>query len=515
MPLLKRILHNQIVVSMIVPGAFFCYFIFWWTYKLDFLPGLHADEAWAGLKAKQFADKGVTQLSGMNNYTGIIEILLADIAFKFFGVGVTQLRIGGIVFNTLGLLLLGYTSFSFRSYKATLFGLLILAQSSLYMTSPRVAWEVNTLTLFFLSILLISLSHILASSDRFKNIWIILFLTSNILGTYNHVIFSCISIAGFVGVILWSAYYRSGEYRNLIILLFINLFNLVVLFFVMRYGQRFILSGRYYLLPVLCSVMVAELLLYKRLKRIVLPGCLKIAVAKDYVHFFLIVSLIAFIILHGIAFFEVATSYKLLLQVYSFESSLLVKLFLTAIGSIFLFYSILFLWHDIRHSKRSILPFFLIAYLGLFCIYTIHCSFRYYLALYALLAFYTAYKISKGTQGTKMLTISLTLGFFTMSGILYDIYHTDSPPLKAIEFKIGNGQIETSAHFLPKQPVLDFLKKNKIGTVNYLPENAYFLTEPVLFYKLIKPWPEINSNKGLINFNFNSYGNGFVLYKYE
>src|SRR5690348_17112892 len=141
MPLLKRILQNQIVLAMIVSGAFFCYFIFWWSYKLDFLPGLHADEAWAGLKAKQFADKGVTQLSGMNNYTGIIEILLADIAFKFFGVGVVQLRIGGIIFNALGLLLLCYTSFSFRAYKGTLSGLLVLAQSSLYMTSPRVAWE--------------------------------------------------------------------------------------------------------------------------------------------------------------------------------------------------------------------------------------------------------------------------------------------------------------------------------------------------------------------------------------
>jgi len=515
MPLLKRILQNQIVIALIVSGAFFCYFIFWWVYKLDFLPGLHADEAWSGLKAKQFADKGITQLNGMNNYTGIAQILLADVAFDFFGIGVAQLRIAGIVLNTLGLLLLCYTSFSFRIHKATLSGLLILAQSSLYLTSPRVAWEVNSLTLFFLAILVISISKILAGSNRFKSIWIVLFFTSNILGTYNHVIFSCISVAGFAGVMLWSVHYKSREYSKLIILLSINLFNLTFLFLIMRYNLGFILSGIDYVLPVLCLVLMAELFLYYWLKKIVVPTYLKISIGQELIYFILILSVTVFVIFHGIAFFEVLTSYKLLLQVYSFESSIMAKLFLTGTGSIFLFYSIMFLWYDFQNRKCSILTFLFITYLGIFCIYTIHCSFRYYLALYALLACYSAYKISQRAKGSKILIISLISGFFTMNGILYDIYCTDNPILKAIDFKIGNGQIETSAHFLPKQPVLDFLKKNKIGTINYLPENPYFLTEPILFYKLIRPWPELNSNKGLINFDFNSYGNGFLLYKYE
>ncbi|WP_216641627.1 hypothetical protein [Pedobacter ginsengisoli] len=84
------------IVIPILSGIIFCSLGFWWIYKLDVLPGLHADEAWSGLKAVQFQNEGVSQIIGMNNYTGILQTLLTGLSFDLFGRGVFQLRLGGV-----------------------------------------------------------------------------------------------------------------------------------------------------------------------------------------------------------------------------------------------------------------------------------------------------------------------------------------------------------------------------------------------------------------------------------
>ncbi len=81
------------------------YFNFWWLYKLEVLPGLHGDEAWFGLQAVKYGQQGVTGYQGMNNYTGILEPLMASAFFRYLGIGVIQLRIGGVIANFMALLM--------------------------------------------------------------------------------------------------------------------------------------------------------------------------------------------------------------------------------------------------------------------------------------------------------------------------------------------------------------------------------------------------------------------------
>ncbi|MGY3055624.1 hypothetical protein ACVWYG_003845 [Pedobacter sp. UYEF25] len=135
------------------------YFGFWSFYKLDILPGLHGDEAWSGLKANDYIKDGVTGYAGMNNYTGIFQPLLNAFSFKLLGVGVFQLRYTTIVFNLLGIGMILFGLAKIKKLSAFIF-LLLFAQSALFLTSARIAWEVNTFQLFFMGVIFLSVIKI-------------------------------------------------------------------------------------------------------------------------------------------------------------------------------------------------------------------------------------------------------------------------------------------------------------------------------------------------------------------
>lgn len=504
-------LYSVMKVSIPLICIFF-YFAFWWTYKLELLPGLHGDEAWSGIKALHFNTiNEVDQLTGMNYYTGIFQAVSAKIAFSHFSPGVMQMRLIGVLFNLLSLGLIWRCLVLEYSYKSAGVFLIIIAQSGLYMTTPRVAWEVNSFTLFFLSIAFTAILRIKLYPNRKNPVWIVVFLAANLLGTYNHVIFSCISISALAGLVLWTYYFNSVKYINLIILLSINLANMVITYLCMRNLNAFILD----FIGSTCILIVIGLLLEFRLYKSLIEqkSFINLNGNRKTIKVLLIAFVLIFCVLHGTAFFQTISSYKILVQTYSFEAPIIVQGLFYSCGIVFLIILSKSLWKDFISSANSALIFIILTYLGLFCLYTQDCSFRYYLALYIGVCIYIASKASRSERHYKKFALLFGVGFLILNGCLIHIFFLKSKPLRAIDFNIGVVKVETSAHFLPKQPLLNFLEENEIGSINILSDDPYFILEPLKFYKLIKPWKENKENRALIDYDYNSYKSGFMLYK--
>ncbi|WP_157766395.1 hypothetical protein [Pedobacter ginsengisoli] len=220
----------------------------------------------------------------------------------------------------------------------------------------------------------------------------------------------------------------------------------------------------------------------------------------------------AFAIFHGIAFFQVLSGYKIILQIFSYECSTLTEIALSLVGCMVLACFLIQLAKDLKLEIIPVEIYWIICYFGIFCIYTISCSFRYYLSIYILIGLYIAYRISFRTQMASFFVASIAMGFIIMQFIWYDIFIVGNFPLKAVDFKIGNRQKETTAHFLPKQPVIDFLRTNKTGQIQYLIDEPYFVEQPILFYKTISPWDESKNKKIFLDYDHTSYKTGFLLY---
>ena len=503
----------------IIKLSLFGYFSFWWLYKLAVLPGLHADEANLGIKAYQYQSIGISHLYGMNTYTGILQSLLDLASFRLFSLGVAQLRLGGVLFNLLGLTIVFRTLLVYRTNKMWLILLLILGQSALYILSPRVAWEVNSFTLFFMSLLLAFTFRICQDKINISGNWAAIFLITNFLDTYNHILFSCLSVSFFCGVFLWSICYRSWYYKNLLWLSGINLFNLIGLHFMMRFwadAVQQVLGLQ--IIPSLLLLFILEVFLFRSLKKVkpaqIESMFIKLPVPPKTIRLLiyaaLIVALGFFIIYHGMAFLQVSANYKILLHFFSYRVPGWVQVLLLFTGGLYCCYFLLFLFEDFYHKDDAVLAFVVVAYLGLFCMYTINCSFRYYLAIYLLISIYMAFKMSKKALISLPLMISLCAMFCFLNFYLLAIFTHEDRPVKAVNFTIGNNQTETSAHFLSNKPLLDSLRKYKIGEINYVADR-YFLEQPVLFYKLFKPWKEVPSHTAIVDYDFSSYHTGYMI----
>ncbi|NHA07722.1 hypothetical protein G7092_28235 [Mucilaginibacter sp. HC2] len=508
---LGYILHNRKkTFVLLLIGVFILFFWCSWTYKLDILPGLHGDEAWSGLKADHFIKHSFDQITGMNHYSGILQASLTQAVFSFFPMKVFYLRIGGALFNLLGLIIICSTLLRHKHYYSALAFLAIFSQSALYLTSPRVAWEVNTFTLFFLSLLLVSAINIYKNSPH-RRFWVFILLLTNILGTYNHIIFSAVPISIFIGLCLWTLYGGDSSVKNLIIVFGISIGNIITLFFLMKFFQFPILLFIRFIPFVVGGVLIAEYWLLNKLSDISLklppPNYFQFSIKV-----LLLTSILLFFIFHGKAFFEVLTGYKIFLQNYSYESSFLFRALFIACAVVFIFYLFKYLWQDFQNSGSSLYAFLIITYLGVINLYTVKTSFRYYLVIYALVGIYMAFKLSVNVKGAIPLIITLVLSFGLMNTIQLEVFTSKETQIRAVNFRIGNGQIETSAHFLPKEPLLHFLRNNRVGYINYLNDNSYFLVLPIEFYKLNRSWKEDINNKISVDYDYVNYRNGYIYY---
>jgi hypothetical protein len=488
---------------------FLAYFTFWWTVKLGILPGLHGDEAWSALSKGQLSLFHSGTLTGMNNYTGILQPLISQAFLNTFGTGVMQIRIAGVLANLCGLLVIAQTLSSRRLQKSRVAFFLILGQSALYLTSPRVAWEVNSFTLFLMSLLFACLVRVHKSGGNPGTRWIMIFLITNIVGTYNHVIFSSISLSLLVGLGLWSAYHKSFEHKRIAVLLAANLVNVVLVILVMMYAIDKV--PLYIQIITVAAVLSIEIHCYR--KASVLP-LLPVRMPRWAATSILTAAAASFLFFHGIAFFEVITGYKVLLQNYSYECPPLLAGLSLLCGGIFIVTLTRFLIEDLRQKNQSVAVFFIVAYSGILSLYTVKTSYRYYLILYLVTAIYLSLKLRNRFRQNAVFFLSLLLTFILVNSAQFKIFFTQRP-LKAVNFNIGNGQSETSAHFLPKEPLIKFLVENKSSSIAYAIPDAYFLEQPILFYKRIGPWKTEPNSRAIVGYNFDTYRNGFLLYRQE
>ncbi|WP_345211001.1 hypothetical protein [Mucilaginibacter gynuensis] len=499
--------HYRFFVSL-----FIAYFCFCWIYKLSVLPGLHGDEAWAGLRADTWTRSGVEHLYGMNTYTGILQTLLAYVIFDTFKIGVVQLRIGGVLFNIAALIIFAKIFVNSKQRRALLLFLLIISQSALYLTSPRIAWEVNSFTLFFIALLAASALQILKSANKHNLSWILVLFIVNILGTYNHVIFSCIAAAMLLGVLLYSFLYKDYTLKKAIIILVFNQLNVLIVFFVMRLWLDSVVIKAPAMTSAVCATLLAcELYLVVRLSKFEFDYLFP--VNKTIIYGFLTIGFSFFMFYHGVALFEVFSSYKVVIQTYSYQQNAFVQGLFISGGVVFACYLCYFLFFDIvRGGNKALLALVIVAYFAIFPAYTANCSFRYYLCVYALLSIYMSIKMCQSRLSVLPLYISLFTTGICLNFSLLNIFSAPERHLKAIDFTIGNHQVETSAHFLPNKPLIDFLKTNQISDITYISEQ-YFLEQPILFYELFEPWRKSNGRKAVIDYNFKEVNNGFMMHK--
>lgn len=497
--------------TLIILISFF-YFSFWWIFKIDYFPGLHADEAWAGLKAHQFNTQGVGDLYGMNRYTGSFQPLLCSLVFRIADVGVPQLRVPGIIFNLLALLIIYIALLSQKKPIVLMIFLLMFSQSALYLIAPRVAWEVNTLTLLFTSLFAASLSKIVEEENPVNKWWVGTFLIVNVLGTYNHILFSCISAAAGIGVVLSYLYDKKQSLQKAFPILAINSLNILMVFLAMKYWSNVFVPPKFtILLSLSFLVLFLEIALVEKFLKLskFIPRIFR--VKTIIIDIALAIFLATFILYHGKAFFDVVSNYKLLTHAYSYEFGLLAKAIFLCIGAITCFYLFFYLAEDIkRNGKLSVFAFGIITYLGILSIYTINNSFRYYLSIYVLINLYMAIKIRGGVRRALPLIGSWIIAAIMVNASLIKIFVSSEKEIKAIELVIGNGQVETSAHFLPKEPLISFLKQHKIGQIHYI-SDRYFLEHPILFYQQIEPWPQSTDSTAVIEYDYTGNNNGYFM----
>ncbi|MDR6570731.1 hypothetical protein [Chitinophaga ginsengisegetis] len=502
--------YISVIIALLV-----CYFIFWWSYQLDLLPGLHGDEAWFGLKANQFNLSGIDHLYGMNRYTGVLQSILSSITFKLAGVGVCQLRITSAIFNLLALVIVILTFKKIKQQHITPLFLLILAQSALYLISPRVAWEVNTFTLFFISLLIAAVANIFAARRYFQGWWIALFLLINILGAYNHIIFVNISIAALIGYILWSLYNKTLSQLTILALLTLNLVNLSLLYITMQYWiDSIVLNMPFISASLIIVLLTSEILLLKRVSAVTITDTL---LQRSWVvllcYGFLLALMANFIRFHGIALYQIMSNYKVITSFYSYPFSPFIVLLFQIGGGVVCCYTVLFLILDIKHGNNSLFAIFIIAYLGLLPIFTTSCFYRYYLAITAIIGIYLAVKVSQYVKLSIPLLVVLAGMLLITNLTWYKILSEPERLLQAMNIRLGNGHLETSAHFLPQGPLLQFLKEQEIADVYYLTDQ-FFIEKPIQFYKLIQPWKQIPGNSAVIDYDYskNNHG-GFMFYR--
>src|SRR5580658_9987854 len=113
---------------------------FFLAYHLGEIPGLHADEAWVGLKAHSIL-QGERPWVGMNEYTGPIHAYLLAPLFKVFGFRVGVLRSLVVVFSVISVILYYFVALELFGGFVAGSASLLLASSPFFVAFGRQATE--------------------------------------------------------------------------------------------------------------------------------------------------------------------------------------------------------------------------------------------------------------------------------------------------------------------------------------------------------------------------------------
>ncbi len=482
--------------------------------------GLHGDEAWLGLKGDYYLKAHrIDRPYGMNFYTGILQSYFDFIAFKVLGITLFSLRISGVIFNFLSLVIFTVFMIKKNYIKELMVFLMLFAQSALYLNYAKVAWEVCSFTLFFMTISVFALYKFIYSESK-KRVFIysFLFLLSAFAGTYNHIIFSSILVAGFLSLCFWSFFFDSGKYlflKRIINILFISLINVLCLYLIMNKAADIIWRKSHFILPAMVIGLIAfESLIIIKIKDFYFKNLIKIKPHKiynavTYVLFFL--SFMVFLYFHGAVFWKISAQKIVLLRVYSYNIDGVFKYILLVTGTfIFISFTVAAFYNLIKN--RDIFTFFVLTYSAVLPIYVQTNSMRYYLILSILIFLYLSFKFPWRIKFLKLSFLAiLIINILIIQKIMLGIIYFPEKNVHAYRFKINMTSVETSAHFLPFKPVVNYLKKVKAGNIKT--NDRFFIENNFRFYKEV--YPELKQYKGTaeVNYDYGKAGTGFILRK--
>ena len=488
--------------------------ILFWLGNLTSI-GLHGDEAWFGLRAAEYLHEGIRHPWGMNHYSGILQGLVNAFVFKYFGIGIFQLRISGVVINSISLVLLLYFFYKKTGAKSAFFFALFFAQSAFYLISPKIAWEVCTFNLLFLTAFVISLYKL--SNDKNGNSfsWAFVFLFSSLLGSYNHILFSSLPLSFLAGLGLWK--YYNGDHvggTKSIAFLLITLINSALLFLFTQFALAFLWPFyHFYCFAPFIALIVLESFFFKALVQwcsAKLEPVFKIRLSKAFLICMVFIFILSFALFHGIILFQTLSQRILFLRVFSYEFPSWMAVICLATAGVISSYFIMSLVNDIRLLPREPWSFIIIGYSGIFTLYTTEASIRYFLIMFVLMCLYLGFKLSSRDGPVRVVVAAaLVTNILLVQSMLWFLSSNHHRKLRAIDFAMGNGRTESSAHFLPFGSVLDFINTHKVGQIETTKSEEAETGHTYDFYKLLNPQWEKYPNRARITYDKISMGDGF------
>lgn len=196
--LILRTVHSKYslpLIGIVIMGGFMRFLY------LGSIPGLHGDEAWAGLRALEIID-GMRPLSGLCFYTGPGLHYILAAAFSIFGISVFTLRAVVSLINTINIILIYKLTKQVYNKTAGITAALLLASMPWHIMYSRFVLEHTFLTIF---LALLSLYILTKSNRKLWHICIAGFLMG--LGTYNYLLFLTLPVS----IILLYIFYTRGK----------------------------------------------------------------------------------------------------------------------------------------------------------------------------------------------------------------------------------------------------------------------------------------------------------------
>ena len=457
----------------------------------------------------------------MTFYTGILQSLASFITFKYFGIGVFQLRLPGVILNFLTLVSAVIIFARYQKYRMLTIFLLLVMQSSIFVLYPKLAWEVTTFSCLFLLIQL-ALFYIIFSRNQPHTFTVFSFLLINLLGSYNHILFASLPLALLIGTSIWIYLNNQVDKHYLTVILAVNFLNICVQGLYLKFLVNDIWisygNGIFIVAPVL---LFFESIFSKQIITALTPILVRIQKMKInplVFSAFLLLSIVTFCIFHGLSTTQVFSNTALITNLFSYQPSEPIHLLATACG-LFLFGSFLFLLiKNIVAGDKNLSTVLIASYLGVFCLFTTGTSIRYYIIPSVFIYLFIGFQLSKKSLLRFIpicILVSAAISFIILTTQLTDIYQQSDRKVKAIEIIMGNKTMETSAHFLPTLELRRFIRDQQIANVEYDPAERYFIENPISFYKLFQKQKGAAGKSILVKYNYQALGSGFKIKRKE
>lgn len=473
------------------------------TVNLSSFPGLHGDEAWFGLNAREILHHGTRSLHGLNTYTSSFYSWLISLTFRLLGIKVFSLRLLGVFLNLLGFIIVVYSLNKYVDQKTSILFLFLLLSCSSLLLFPRIAWEVCALQVFFLSLKFnLLLKYFKNHEFTFLDIFLFLFITS--LGVINHFIFIFESLALTVAALILHLRYFNKTTIQLFYFSFLSLIVVSIIYVTKPLiSDEIFQAYRYILLIISLAVLALVSTIFIKTQQKIsqflsLPPRFKQIFYWLAGVFLLLLSLFLlrnFLTIHSQSFLGTISGIIVIERLSSTLLTVLEKQWLEitwiALISIFILRGLQKLINNNSTNNLQTEVFFYLY--PLFCLLFVSLApgnfDRYYIipGYLFLIAFPLVVRSQYITAQVRHLYLSLIilLGFtFTLQQTLLwrNILATENQSPRLIRY--GNFQ-DLSYHFLKHDQLLKFLQEKQICRINQIDRNTvYFIYAPLDFHFL-------------------------------